>query len=228
VERHGADTSVIFLPARFVLEAGIEAVRAGIKLVVVVPEHIPIADMLKLRQEAQRCAARIIGGNTAGIISPGQANVGIIPDVAFKPGRVGTVSRSGSLTYYIADTLTREGFGETTCVGLGGDPVLGSTFNEILELFEADPDTKAVVLAGEIGGVYEEMATDTIRQMKKPVVAMVGGLHAPPGKRMGHAGAIVEGSMGTAETKLKALADAGAHPAETFLDISRILNKLGV
>lgn len=228
VEKEQADTSVIFLPARFVMEAGIEAVRAGIQLVVVVPEHIPIADMMHLREEAQKTGARIIGGNTAGIISPGQANVGIIPDVAFMPGRVGTVSRSGSLTYYIADTLTRSGFGETTCVGLGGDPVLGSTFSEILQLFDADPDTKAVVMAGEIGGVYEEMATDTIRRMTKPVIAMIGGLHAPPGKRMGHAGAIVEGAMGTAEAKLKVLADAGAHPAKTFSDIPRILNEMGV
>jgi succinyl-CoA synthetase alpha subunit len=228
VEKHQADTSVIFLPARFVMEAGIEAVRAGIKLVVVVPEHIPIADMLKLRQEAQKQGARILGGNTAGVISPGQANLGIIPDVAFKPGRVGTVSRSGSLTYYIADTLTREGFGETTCVGLGGDPVLGSTFAEILELFEADPDTKAVVMAGEIGGVYEEMAVDTIRAMKKPVIAMIGGIFAPAGKQMGHAGAIVEGQMGTAKSKLDALEAAGAHPALTFLDIPRILNELHV
>jgi len=228
VQRHQADTSVIFLPARFVMEAGIEAVRAGIRLVVVVPEHIPIADMLRLRQEAQKNGSRILGGNTAGIISPGQANVGIIPDVAFKSGRVGTVSRSGSLTYYIADTLTREGFGETTCVGLGGDPVLGSTFSEVLELFEADSDTKAVVLAGEIGGVYEEMATDTIRAMKKPVIAMIGGLFAPPGKRMGHAGAIVEGQMGTAQSKLDALTKAGARPAMTFLDIPRILNELKI
>jgi succinyl-CoA synthetase alpha subunit len=228
VENHQADTSVIFLPARFVRDAGIEAVRAGIKLVVVVPEHIPIADMLQLREEAQKCGARILGGNTAGIISPGQANLGIIPNVAFIPGRVGTVSRSGSLTYYIADTLTREGFGETTCVGLGGDPVLGSTFSEILKLFEADPDTKAVVMAGEIGGVYEEMATDQIHKMTKPVIAMIGGVFAPPGKRMGHAGAIVEGAMGTAESKLKVLAEAGAHPAKTFSDIPRILNEQGV
>ncbi len=228
VTQHQANTSVIFLPARFVMEAGIEAVRAGIKLVVVVPEHIPIADMLRLRQVAQEQGARILGGNTAGVISPGQANLGIIPDVAFKPGRVGTVSRSGSLTYYIADTLTREGFGETTCVGLGGDPVLGSTFSEILELFEADPDTKAVVLAGEIGGVYEEMAVPTIQAMKKPVIAMIGGLFAPPGKRMGHAGAIVEGQMGTAHSKLEALTKAGAHPALTFLDIPRLLHELKV
>ncbi len=228
VENHGADTSVIFLPAQFVMEAGIEAVRAGIKFVVVVPEHIPIADMMYLREEAQKCGARVLGGNTAGIISPGQANLGIIPDVAFKPGRVGTVSRSGSLTYYIADTLTREGFGETTCVGLGGDPVLGSTFAEILQLFEEDADTKAVVMAGEIGGVYEEMATETIRMMTKPVVVLIGGVFAPPGKRMGHAGAIVEGAMGTADAKLKALAEAGAHPAKTFSDIPRILNEAGI
>jgi succinyl-CoA synthetase alpha subunit len=228
VEKYQANTSVIFLPAKFVMEAGIEAVRAGIKLVVVVPEHIPIADMLKLRQEAQKVNARIVGGNTAGIISPGQANVGIIPNVAFKPGRVGTVSRSGSLTYYIADTLTREGFGETTCVGLGGDPVLGSTFSEILELFEKDPDTKAVVMAGEIGGVYEEMASDVIRKMTKPVIVMIGGIYAPPGKRMGHAGAIVEGNMGTAQAKLKALTDAGAHSAMTFMDIPKILNELKI
>jgi succinyl-CoA synthetase alpha subunit len=228
VTQHQADTSVIFLPAKFVMEAGIEAVRAGIKLVVVVPEHIPIADMLKLRQEAQKAGARILGGNTAGVISPGQANLGIIPDVAFKPGRVGTVSRSGSLTYYIADTLTREGFGETTCVGLGGDPVLGSTFSEILQLFEADPDTKAVVMAGEIGGVYEEMAADTIKTMKKPVIVMIGGIFAPAGKQMGHAGAIVEGQMGTAQSKLDILAAAGARPALTFLNIPRILNELKV
>ncbi|RJP74058.1 MAG: succinate--CoA ligase subunit alpha [Candidatus Zixiibacteriota bacterium] len=228
VAHHGADTSVIFLPAKFVMEAGIEAVRAGIKLVVVVPEHIPIADMMKLRQEAQKAGARILGGNTAGVISPGQANLGIIPDVAFTPGRVGTVSRSGSLTYYIADTLTREGFGETTCVGLGGDPVLGSTFAEILQLFEADPETRAVVMAGEIGGVYEEMAVDTIRAMSKPVIAMIGGLFAPPGKRMGHAGAIVEGQMGTARAKLDTLAAAGAYPAQTFLDLPRILKEQGV
>ncbi|MBU0519660.1 succinate--CoA ligase subunit alpha [bacterium] len=228
VELQGADTSVIFLPAQFVMEAGIEAVRAGIKLVVVVPEHIPISDMLRLREEAQKYGARILGGNTAGVISPGQANLGIIPDVAFKSGRVGTVSRSGSLTYYIADTLTLEDFGETTCVGLGGDPVLGSTFAEILQLFEEDTDTKGVVMAGEIGGVYEEMATETISKMTKPVVVMIGGVFAPPGKRMGHAGAIVEGAMGTAQAKLDVLAGAGALPAKTFKDIPRILNEQGV
>lgn len=228
VKQQGADTSVIFLPAQFVKEAAIEAIYAGIKFIVVVPEHIPILDMMKVRKEALKFGATVLGGNTAGIITPGQANLGIMPDIAFKPGRVGTVSRSGSLTYYIADTLTREGYGETTCVGLGGDPVLGSTFDEILWKFEQDHETKAVVMAGEIGGVYEERAKDTISKMKKPVIVMIGGVFAPPGKRMGHAGAIVEGNMGTAESKLKVLESAGAHRAKTFLDIPRILKSLDI
>ena len=228
VDYTGADTSVIFLPARFVKEAAIEAIRAGIKFVVVIPEHIPIHDMLHIRQEAMKFGTTVLGGNTAGIITPGQANLGIIPDIAFTPGRVGTVSRSGSITYYVADTLTRSGYGESTCVGLGGDPVLGSTFAEILAKFEEDPDTKAVVMTGEIGGVYEEMAVDQIRSMKTPVLAMIGGIYAPPGKRMGHAGAIVEGKMGTAKEKLETLAEAGAHPCKTFIDIPATLSKLGV
>jgi len=228
VTNQGADTSVIFLPARFVKEAAIEAVYAGIKFIVVIPEHIPILDMMMVRKEAQKHGSIVLGGNTAGIITPGEANLGIMPDIAFKSGRVGTVSRSGSLTYYVADTLSRTGYGETTCVGLGGDPVLGSTFNEILELFDKDQKTKAVVLVGEIGGVYEEMAKPAIEKMSKPVIGMIGGVFAPPGKRMGHAGAIVEGDMGTAQSKLKALEDAGAHIAKTFLDIPRILENLKI
>ena len=228
VKNHNADTSVIFLPAQFVLEACVEAIYAGIKFIVVIPEHIPIFDMMQIRKEALKHNALVIGGNTAGIITPGEANLGIMPDIAFSPGRVGTVSRSGSLTYYVADTLTRTGYGETTCVGLGGDPVLGTTFDEILLLFEKDVKTKAIVLVGEIGGVYEEKAKETINKMKKPVIAMVGGLFAPPGKRMGHAGAIVEGDMGTAQSKLKALEEAGAHIAKTFLDIPEILKILGI
>lgn len=228
VKNHNADTSVIFLPAQFVLEACVEAIYAGIKFIVVIPEHIPIFDMMQIRKEALKHNALVIGGNTAGIITPGEANLGIMPDIAFSPGRVGTVSRSGSLTYYVADTLTRTGYGETTCVGLGGDPVLGTTFDEILLLFEKDVKTKAIVLVGEIGGVYEEKAKDTISKMKKPVIAMVGGLFAPPGKRMGHAGAIVEGEMGTAQSKLKALEKGGAYIAKTFLDIPEILKRLGI
>lgn len=228
VDATGADVSVIFLPARFVKEAAIEAIRAGIKFIVCIPEHIPIHDMLYVREEAVRHGTTVIGGNTAGLITPGEANLGIMPDIAFTPGRVGTVSRSGSITYYVADTLTRTGYGETSCIGLGGDPVLGSTFDEILLKFEADEKTKAVVMCGEIGGVYEERACEVIPNMKTPVLAMIGGVFAPPGKRMGHAGAIVEGKMGTAQDKLDMLASAGAHPCKTFLDIPETLKKLGV
>lgn len=228
VEETGVDVSVIFLPAPAVLDAAIEAIHAGISLVVVIPEHIPIQDMLLIRKEAESFGSMVIGGNTAGIISPGKANVGIIPDIAFVPGNIGTVSRSGSLTYYTADTLTSSGYGETTCVGLGGDPLLGSTFAEILELFDEDDETEAVVLIGEIGGVYEEQAAAAISRMSKPVVAMVGGLHAPAGKRMGHAGAIIEGSMGSARSKLDALQEAGARVAKTFLEIPPILASLGI
>ncbi len=223
-----ADTSVIFLPAQFVKEAAIEAIYAGIKFVVVIPEHIPIFDMMEIRKEAKKYGTTVLGGNTAGIITPGEANLGIMPDIAFTPGRVGTVSRSGSLTYYVADTLTRSEYGESTCVGLGGDPVLGSTFDEILQLFEEDPKTKAVVMCGEIGGVYEERATSTIKKMRTPVICMIGGVFAPSGKRMGHAGAIVEGAMGTARSKLRVLEEAGAYPAKTFQEIPEILKSLKV
>jgi succinyl-CoA synthetase alpha subunit len=228
VQATGADISVIFLPAVFVRDATVGAIRSGVKLVVIVPEHIPIHDMLYVRKEAVKYGCTVLGGNTPGIITPGEANLGIMPDIAFAPGRVGTVSRSGSITYYIADTLTRSGYGETTCVGLGGDPILGSTFEEILWMFEQDDKTRAVVMTGEIGGVYEERACETITKMKTPVIAMVGGIYAPPGKRMGHAGAIVEGRMGTAKEKLDALTEAGAHPAKVFLDIPEILAELGV
>jgi succinyl-CoA synthetase alpha subunit len=228
VDEFGADFSVIFLPAAFAGEAAIESIYAGIKTVVVVPEHIPIADMMAVRKKARERGAIVLGGNTAGIITPGEANVGIIPDIAFTPGRIGTVSRSGSLTYYVADTLTRSGFGESTCVGLGGDPVLGSTFDEVLIEFDRDKATKAVVMVGEIGGVYEERSVSTISEMTKPVIFMIGGIFAPPGKRMGHAGAIVEGSLGTAQSKIEALRGAGAYHARTFMDIPRILNELGI
>jgi succinyl-CoA synthetase alpha subunit len=228
VEEFGADFSVIFLPARFAAEAALESIHASIKTVVVVPEHIPIFDMMAVRKVAVEHGAIVIGGNTAGIITPGEANVGIIPDVAFKAGRIGTVSRSGSLTYYVADTLTRSGYGESTCVGLGGDPVLGSTFDEILLLFDKDKATEAVVMVGEIGGVYEERAAASVKRLSKPVVFMVGGVFAPSGKRMGHAGAIVEGNMGTAQSKLEALSKAGAHHAKTFMDIPEILERLNI
>jgi len=223
-----ADTSVIFLPAPAVLDASIEAIRAGVAVVIVVPEHIPVQDMLRIRREAQEAGTIVVGGNTAGVISPGQANIGIMPEIAFAPGKVGTISRSGSITYYVADTLTSSGYGQTTCVGLGGDPVLGSTFAEILELFDEDDDTEAVVMMGEIGGVYEEQAAEVIGCMRKPVIAMIGGRFAPAGKRMGHAGAIVEGALGTARSKIDALERGGAFVADTFLDIPRLLADRGI
>jgi len=226
VDKQDADASVLFVPARFVLDSTLEALSAGIKLVVVVPEHIPIHDMLRIRNTAKEHGAMVLGGNTAGIISPGKCNVGIIPELAFAAGRIGTVSRSGSITYYVADTLTSCGLGETTCVGLGGDPILGSIFGEVLELFEEDPQTEGVVLVGEIGGVYEEMSAETVRKMSKPVVFIIGGVNAPPGKRMGHAGAIIEGDMGTAQSKIKALEEAGAIRAKTFLDIPKIFEEV--
>lgn len=226
VDEQGADASVLFVPARFVLDSTLEALSAGIKLVVVVPEHIPIHDMLRIRNTAKEHGAMVLGGNTAGIISPGKCNVGIIPELAFAPGRIGTVSRSGSITYYVADTLTSCGLGETTCVGLGGDPILGSTFGEVLKLFEEDPQTEGVVLVGEIGGVYEEMSAETVSKMNKPVVFIIGGVNAPPGKRMGHAGAIIEGDMGTAQSKIKVLEEAGAIRAKTFLDIPKIFEEV--
>jgi succinyl-CoA synthetase alpha subunit len=228
VREADADTSVIFLPAPAVLDAALESINAGIEMIVVVPEHIPIKDMMLIRKEAQAAGTMVIGGNTAGVISPGRANIGIMPQIAFERGNIGTISRSGSITYYVADTLTSGGYGETTCVGLGGDPVLGSTFAEILELFNDDDETDAVVMMGEIGGVYEEQAADVIGQMGKPVIAMIGGQFAPPGKRMGHAGAIVEGPLGTAESKMGALERGGAHIAKTFLEIPQILEANGI
>ncbi len=228
IEKTNANTSVLFLPARFVLDSAVEACRAGVKLIIVVPEHIPVHDMLKLREMSEKFGTRIVGGNTAGVISPGRCNVGIIPPLAFKKGRIGTMSRSGSITYYVADTLTRTGYGESTCVGMGGDPVIGTTFGDLIPLFDADDQTDAMVISGEIGGVYEELSAPAIAACSKPIIAMIGGMFAPQGKRMGHAGAIVEGRMGTADSKVEALLGAGAHIAKTFEDIPRILSEQGI
>jgi succinyl-CoA synthetase alpha subunit len=178
-----------------------------------------------MRRQAEAAGVTIIGGNTPGIISPGKCLIGMLPKVAFAAGRIGTVARSGAITYYIANTLNLAGLGESTSVGLGGDPVLGSNFERILALFEDDPGTDAVVMAGEIGGVYEEIAAEFIKTMKKPVVAFVTGKHAPQGKRLGHAGAIIEGRMGTAESKIEALRGAGAVVSDTLKDIPELVRK---
>ncbi len=220
-----ASVSSIWVPARFAQDAILEAIDAGIKTVVVITERIPIHDMLEVRKRAQEKGTTVIGGNTPGVISPGKCLVGMLPKIAFKPGRIGTVARSGAITYYIANTLNLAGMGESTSVGLGGDPILGANFEDILSMFEADPETDAVVMAGEIGGVYEELAAPFIKQMKKPVVAFITGKAAPMGKRLGHAGAIIEGEMGTAENKIKVLKENGAIIAETLSEIPELIKK---
>lgn len=225
-EHPDATVSSIWVPARFAREAILEAIDAGIKIVVVITERIPIHDMLYVREKAKEKGVVVIGGNTPGVISPGKSLVGMLPKIAFQPGRIGTVARSGAVTYYIANSLNLAGLGESTSVGLGGDPILGSNFEDILRLFEQDPETEAVVMAGEIGGVYEELAAPYIKQMTKPVIAYITGKSAPQGKRLGHAGAIIEGNMGTAHSKIEALKNNGALIAETLSEIPYLLKKL--
>jgi succinyl-CoA synthetase alpha subunit len=211
VERTQANASVIFVPAPFAKDALIEAVDAGIKLSVIVTEHIPFHDMLVMYHYSKLRGARIIGPNCPGIAAPGKAKVGIIPNVVFAPGRVGVISRSGTLTYEIVNGIKEVGLGQSTCIGLGGDPVVGTNFVDALPLFEKDPETDIIVMVGEIGGTAEEEAAEYIHgNVRKPVVAYVAGSSAPPGKRMGHAGAIIARGRGTAESKRSALERAGA------------------
>jgi len=226
--KHHPDATVssVWVPARFARDAILEAIDAGIKTVVVITERIPIHDMLFVRERAKAKGVVVIGGNTPGVISPGKCLVGMLPRIAFQPGRIGTVARSGAVTYYIANSLNLAGLGESTSVGLGGDPILGSNFEDILKLFEEDPETDAVVIAGEIGGVYEELAAPYIRQMRKPVVAYITGKSAPQGRRLGHAGAIIEGNMGTAQSKITALKNNGALIAENLSEIPELLRKV--
>jgi succinyl-CoA synthetase alpha subunit len=224
VERTGANATTIFVPAPFARDALIEAVDAGIPLCVVVTEHIPFHDMLTMYHYARMRGARIIGPNCPGIASPGKAKVGIIPNVVFRPGRVGVISRSGTLTYEIVNGIKEHGLGQSTCIGLGGDPVVGTSFVDALPLFEADPETDLIVMVGEIGGSAEEEAAAFIRQhVTKPVVAYVAGRSAPQGKRMGHAGAIIARGRGTAQSKLEALENAGATVAAFPYEIPEIV-----
>ncbi len=227
VERTGANAACIFVPAPFARDAYIESVDAGIPLAVIVTEHIPFHDMLSMYHYGRARGARIIGPNCPGIASPGKAKVGIIPNVVFHPGRVGVISRSGTLTYEIVSGLKEHGLGQSTCLGLGGDPVVGTSFVDALPLFEADPETDVLVLVGEIGGTAEEDAAAEIRRhFTKPVVAYVAGRSAPPGKRMGHAGAIIARGKGTAESKLNALREAGAEIARFPYEIPEIAARL--
>lgn len=225
VEATGANTSVIFVPSRFSSDAILEAADAGISLIACITEGIPIQDMMKVRRYLDQVGVRLVGPNCPGLISPGAANVGIIPGNIADPGNIGVVSRSGTLTYEVLHALAQNEMGVSTCVGIGGDPINGTSFVDILELFEADPHTEKVVLIGEIGGTDEERAAEYIRNnMTKQVVAFIAGKSAPPGKRMGHAGAIVEGGAGTAEDKIKALAAAGVMTADRPEEIPNLLH----
>ncbi|MBI1729937.1 succinate--CoA ligase subunit alpha [Candidatus Acetothermia bacterium] len=207
---HKINASVIFVPARAAADSILEAAEAGIELVVCITEHIPLHQMMRTYEILEHRGTRLIGPNCPGLISSGKSKLGIIPGEMFSKGPVGVVSRSGTLTYEIVDQLTRSGIGQTTAVGIGGDPVIGSSFIDILPLFEKDPETKVVVMVGEIGGSDEEIAAEYIAsEMSKPVVSYIAGFSAPPGKRMGHAGAIVTGTSGTAEAKAKALEAKG-------------------
>lgn len=219
VEHTGANTSVIYVPARFAPDAILEAADAGISLIVCITEGIPTLDMIRVNAYLEQRGTRLIGPNCPGLLTPGEAKVGIMPGHIATPGPVGVVSRSGTLTYEIVYALTAQGIGQTTCVGIGGDPIIGTTFVDVLELFEHDPCTEQVVLIGEIGGNDEELAARFIAtRMSKPVTAFIAGQTAPPGKRMGHAGAIIEGGSGTAAEKIAALEAAGvrvaAHPEQ--------------
>lgn len=229
VKETGANISIIFVPAAFAADAIMEAADAGIPLVVCITEGIPTLDMVTIMSHMKQKGARLIGPNCPGIISPGKSKAGIMAGEIHMPGPVGVVSRSGTLTYETVAQLTSLGLGQSTCVGIGGDPIVGTSFVDVLQLFQKDRATKAVVLIGEIGGAREQEAAEFIRTMTKPVVAFVAGATAPPGRRMGHAGAIISGSSGTATEKMAVLKAAGAtiapSPAEIGETVKRVLGK---
>jgi succinyl-CoA synthetase alpha subunit len=224
----GGNVSVIFVPAPFAADAILEALAAEVELIICITENIPVMDMLKVSRAMEGSKSRMIGPNCPGIISPGQCKVGIMPGHIHKEGNVGVISRSGTLTYEVVAQLTKLGIGQSTCIGIGGDPIIGTNFIDALELFENDPDTTAICLIGEIGGTAEETAAEYVKSnVKKPVVGFIAGQTAPPGRRMGHAGAIISGGKGTAEEKFKALAAAGIHicksPADLGMTIQGVL-----
>jgi succinyl-CoA synthetase alpha subunit len=223
VSETGANTAMIFVPPRFAADSILEAEDAGIELVICITEGIPAHDELRVYNHLLKGGARLIGPNCPGVLSPGKANVGIIPAAFFKEGNVGVVSRSGTLTYQIGNELAQRGFGNSSIVGIGGDPVPGSSFIDVIALYEADPETELIVMAGEIGGSAEEEAADFIAEnVSKPVVAYIAGFTAPPGKTMGHAGAIVSGTAGTAAAKQEALEARGVRVGRTPTEVAEI------
>jgi succinyl-CoA synthetase alpha subunit len=227
LEREKATAAMIFVPAPYAKDATLEAIAADLNPVVVITEGIPVKDEIQIMEVAKRKKTTIIGPNTPGIITPGQCKLGIMPGHIFKPGKIGLVSRSGTLTYEIAASLTNAGLGQTTCLGVGGDPVVGLSFVDVLKMFKKDAATKAIAMIGEIGGNAEEKAAEYVRKTKypKPIVAYVAGRAAPPGKRMGHAGAIITGRAGTAETKIESLRAAGVKLALKPGDIAKLIKR---
>lgn len=227
VDQTGATASVIYVPAPFCKDSIIEAVDAGVELIITITEGIPVTDMIDVKQIIDEAGVRMIGPNCPGVITPGECKIGIMPGYIHQPGKVGIVSRSGTLTYEAVHQTTALGYGQSSCVGIGGDPIPGSNFIDILELFEEDPQTEAIVMVGEIGGTAEEEAAEFIKShISKPVVSYIAGVTAPAGKRMGHAGAIISGGKGTAKDKFAALEAAGVHtvqsPAEIGLGIKEV------
>ena len=228
VDDTGAETSVIYVPAPFCKDSILEAAEAGIKLIVCITEGIPTLDMVVVKAKCDELGARLIGPNCPGVITPGQCKVGIMPGYIHQPGKVGIVSRSGTLTYEAVKQTSDHGYGQSSCVGIGGDPVPGSGFIDILGMFEKDPQTEAIVMIGEIGGTAEEAAAGFIKEcISKPVVAYIAGVTAPVGKRMGHAGAIISGGKGTAEEKFEALNEAGVITVRSLAEIGLGLAKTG-
>jgi len=226
VDKTGANTSLILVPARFAKDAVFEALDAGCKTVVTITENIPFHDAMEFVHYSKYKGAVLIGPNCPGIASPGKTKIGILPGQIFMPGNIGVASRSGTLTYEIVNSLTEKGIGQSTCIGLGGDPIIGTTFIDSLDAFEKDPETKAIVLVGEIGGTAEEEAAEHIKKyISKPVFAFIAGRTAPPGKRMGHAGAIIARGKGTAESKIKAFEKANVKIAKFPTDIADLVDQ---